>query len=819
MGRPLHLCIHGHFYQPPRENPWLEEVELQDSAAPFHDWNDRIAAECYGPNAAARILTPGRRITEVVNNYRSLSFNFGPTLLSWMERKRPEIYRAILEADRDSCRERGGHGNALAQAYNHSILPLEPRRDKRTQIRWGLADFAHRFGRKAEGMWLPETAVDAESLELMAAEGIRFTVLSPYQARRIRPFGRDEWESVEGGRVDPTRPYLVRLPNGSSIAVFFYDGPIAKGLAFEGGLSSADELLARLEGGFDPGRDHEELLSVAVDGETFGHHKKGGDEILAAALRRVEERGWSLTNYGQFLASHPPSWEVELAEPSSWSCSHGVERWRSNCGCSTSGQDGWHQKWRTPLRQALELLRDALAAQFEQDGGQLFQDPWEARDRYIELTLSRTPEIVGRWLEARARTPGLLSSSENRVQALRLLEAQRQAMRMFTSCGWFFNDVSNLETIQILRYAAKAMQLAREAGGPSLEPAFLSVLEHAPSNLPDLGNGASVYERFVRPSIASLQGIAAHHAIARLFDPAPAEGGRLFCYRFEQLAFRRETAGPATLSVGRTRLTSELTDESLDATVTVLHFGGTDFRCAVRAFTGVESHNEAEVALFDGLARFSLSDVVRGLDSRFVGPDFGLRHLFLDDRRALAGRLTRETQARCEKDYRLIFEANRSLMAFLLEINTPIPRELMAAAELSLSSDLRRAIEDLAEEGIDLGAATDRALQILAEARRLGARLALDEPRRCVEALVARRMREASAGGLASRGGELVELISLGDALGAGLDLSEPQNLFRQLLDAPLGPVERNLAVRLGEKLWFDREALERRLSGDPPSP
>ena len=354
MGQTRYLCLHGHFYQPPRENPWIEEIEVQDSAAPFHDWNARIAAECYGPNAAARILAPDRRILQVVSNYKSISFNFGPTLLSWMQRAEPGIYQAILEADRESRAARGGHGNAIAQAYNHMILPLANQRDKITQIRWGLADFLLRFGRRSEGMWLAETASDTDTLEELAAQGVKFTILSPYQAQAVRPLGEDEeWQNVAGGHVDPTRPYLVRLPSGRKIVVFFYDGPIAKAFAFEGGLSSPEELLRRLEGGYHTGRPHEELLNVAVDGETFGHHKKGGDEVLASALAQAGQRGLVLTNYGQYLEHHPPTWEAELVEPSSWSCAHGVERWQSDCGCHTASQPGWHQAWRGPLRAAL----------------------------------------------------------------------------------------------------------------------------------------------------------------------------------------------------------------------------------------------------------------------------------------------------------------------------------------------------------------------------------------------------------------------------------------------------------------------------------
>jgi len=814
LGQTRYLCIHGHFYQPPRENPWIEEIEVQDSAAPFHDWNARITAECYGPNAAARILTPDRRIQQVVSNYRSISFNFGPTLLSWMQRAAPGIYQSILEADRESRNERGGHGNAIAQAYNHMILPLANRRDKITQVRWGLADFLLRFGRRSEGMWLPETAVDTETLEVLASHGVRFTILSPYQAKAVRPMGHDAWQKVEGGHVDPSRPYLVRLPSGASIVVFFYDGPIAKALAFESGLSSAEELLRRLEGGYHTGREHEELLNVAVDGETFGHHKKGGDEVLAAALAQAESRGLVLTNYGQYLEHHPPGWEAQIVEPSSWSCAHGVERWRSDCGCSAAGQQGWKQHWRAPLRHALDVLRDQLADFFEREGSLLFADPWAARDSFIEVMLDNNAERVEAWLAEREARPGALATEQAKVQALRLLEMQRQAMLMYTSCGWFFSEVSGLESVQVLKYAARALQLAREAGGPALEPMFLEELKKAPSNLPDLHDAATIYERYVRPSVATLPGIVAHHAIARLFDPTPQHKGRVFRYRFQQLAWRRESAGPATLCMGRVRLTSEITHEKLDATFAVLHFGGNDFRCSVRPFADVHGYEELERELFHKFSRFSLSDVVRAMDANFVGQDFSLRDLFVDERRALARRLLRETLTRYERDYERIFEENRRLMRFLLEINTPIPPALRAAAELALSGELNTVLEELRENAISIGVAHGQLGAIMAEARTLGVRLDLDEPRRIVEGLILEHMRRLQASPRREVAREMVELIDLGDTLGVGLNLWEVQNLFWELVSAGAPEFDRDIALRLGERLCFDRRSLEPRLRG-----
>ncbi|HZR10791.1 MAG TPA: DUF3536 domain-containing protein, partial [Myxococcales bacterium] len=455
------VCLHGHFYQPPRENPWIEEVEVQDSAAPFHDWNERIAAECYGPNGAARLKGSDGRICDIVNNYVHLSFNFGPTLLAWLERQAPEVYRSVLEADARSVRERG-HGNAIAQGYNHAILPLCNDRDLRTQIRWGLADFRHRFGRDSEGMWLPETAADLRTLSVLHEEGVRFTVLSPYQCRRVRE-PRGEWQDASGARFDPTRPYLVRLPSGTLFPVFFYDGPIARAVAFGEGLGNADDLLRRLEAGFSDAREHDEVLTVAVDGETFGHHRKGGDEVVAAAIRKLSQRnGVQLVNLAQALEMFPPRNEAEIFDGSSWSCAHGVERWRSDCGCSTSGMPGWRQHWRAPLRAALDGLRDRLTELYAQEAAKILRDPWKARDEFVEVLLDPDRRNASAFIARHAqRDP----SAEERVKALRLLEMQRQAMLMYTSCGWFFSEVSGLETVQILKYAARALQLAREASG------------------------------------------------------------------------------------------------------------------------------------------------------------------------------------------------------------------------------------------------------------------------------------------------------------------------------------------------------------------
>lgn len=471
------VCVHGHFYQPPRENPWTGEVDQEVSARPFHDWNQRITAECYAPNSS---------------NYSRMSFNFGPTLLAWLESNAVEVYRTILEADHASRQHFSGHGSAIAQAYNHSILPLANRRDKVTQVAWGIRDFQSRFGRRPEGMWLPETAVDDATLETLAAEGIAFTILAPSQAAAVRePTSR--WLDVEGG-IDPREPYRVHLASGRTISVFFYDGGLSHGIAFgelaRGGEDFARALLSR----FDR-RSGAQLVHVATDGETYGHHFRGGERVLGEALERVERSGHArLTNYGEFLERFPPRLEVKVVPNSSWSCAHGVGRWSDDCGCS-AGVAVSHP-WRRPLREALDWLRDTLAPLYSAAASAFFTDPWAARDDSIQLILDPSPGKVERFFD---RNSNNSLSEDEKGTALGLLEIQRNALLMYTSCGWFFDDPAGLETRQVLRYAARAVELAEEHLGGSIEPLFLRLLERVRSGSGERVDAAEIYRTLRSP--------------------------------------------------------------------------------------------------------------------------------------------------------------------------------------------------------------------------------------------------------------------------------------------------------------------------------
>jgi len=802
MARRL-LCLHGHFYQPPRENPWIESIETQDSAEPFHDWNVRIDAECYGPNGAARLKGQGDRIVDIVNNYLHLSFNFGPTLLAWLERASPGSYARIIEADQRSAEVRG-RGNAIAQGYSHAILPLASARDRRTQVLWGVADFRRRFHREPEGFWLPETAADAATLAALVEAGIRYTILSPYQAQRVRPRG-GEWQDARGAKFDPTRPYRVRV-DGGELVVFFYDGHIARDLAFGEALGSPAKLIERVMGGFDAGRGHDEILTVAIDGETLGHHKKGGDEVLAAAVRSLLDRGEvELVNLGQALGLVPAEWEAEIVEGSSWSCAHGVERWRSDCGCNTGGGAGWSQAWRAPLRSALEWLRERLDGLYEHEAGALFPDPWRTRDGYVEVVLDPERRDASDFLR---RESGRELSKDLEVRALRLLEMQRHSLLMFTSCGWFFSEVSGIETVQVLKYAARAIQLARDLVGLDLEPDLQARLALAPSNDPALGDGRQVYERLVKKSVVTLEGVAAHLAISSTVRRVPGEG-TMFCHAFRLEGRRSVQSGPVEVSVGRLRLEHLLTRERLEALYCVLHFGEADFRCGLVPYRGQDHEAKVEKALLLRSSSESLAHLLRETDRFFPGRDYGLRDLFLDERRRVAELLLDGTMQRYADRYQEIFEDNRRLMEFLCEIDSPIPNPLRVAADVTLTRRLLDATRAARAGEIELAAAEVDLEEIAALARRLGAHIHVAAVRQEVGGLVAHHIGELLSGRPPARPAMLLaKLVGLARRLGLELDLWDAQNKLWAFMGSARVTIDREVAAELARSFWFDEATL-----------
>ncbi|HEY9643929.1 MAG TPA: DUF3536 domain-containing protein [Coleofasciculaceae cyanobacterium] len=797
----VYVVVHGHFYQPPRENPYLNAIERQPSASPFHDWNERIHYECYRPNAFARVVSEQEQLLGIVNNYEYLSFNIGPTLMSWLERHDVEVYQRILEADRRSAERLNGHGNAIAQVYNHIIMPLANQHDKYTQIRWGKADFRTRFGRDPEGMWLAETAVDYPTLAALIAEGIQFIVLAPSQAQRCRPFPTPEhpdpeWLEVGGNQIDPIQPYRCYLKRDEDAAtgegqtpyidIFFYDGPISRDMGFNDVLSSSHHLSGRLGQAVRGDHRSAQLISAATDGETFGHHKGGTEKALAYAFTdEFPNRGWTVTNFAHYLSLSPPTWEVELKPVTAWSCSHGVDRWQEDCGCGGGGE--WHQKWRKPLRESLDWLRDQLVKVFEESGKKLFRDPWKARDEYIQVILDRSPTQINRFLAQHQHHK--LNLSE-RVDALRLLEMQRHSLLMYTSCGWFFEEISRPEGTQILRYASRAIELAGDVAGVQLEKGFIKRLAAAPSNVSDLfQNGAEVYRQLVIPSQVSLEQVAAHYAITSLFDTYSREQ-RVYCYTVHQTDYQMQRLGSLTLAVGQIQLTSEMTRETSQMVFAVLHLGGWDFHCCIQPFTGRRSYSQAKESLFNALRQASAAQTILAMSRIFAGQSFSLQDLFAEERHRIMQLLSQETLTRLDQLYTQVYRDNYGVLMAFHRDQLEVPQELQVAAEIAISHRAIASLQALERETSDFPFNNPQLCQshlleleaIAHEADHLHCQLKMPQIKQTLERLIGRSLwsllQTFEAETIESDIRWVERLIELGDQLHLCLSLDRVQELY-----------------------------------------
>lgn len=677
-----YICIHGHFYQPPRENAWLEVIEVQDTAHPYHDWNERISAECYAPNTASRILDNKGVIKNITNNYSRISFNFGPTLLSWMEQNDREAYEAILEADKESIKRFSGHGSALAQVYNHIIMPLANERDKETQIIWGIRDFIYRFNRYPEGMWLAETAVDIQTLELLAKHNIKFTILAPRQAKAVREIGKEKWTEVRDTTLETRRPYRYNLPSGKSIALFFYEGNISQGVAFSGLLNDGRKFAHALLDSFDAKSGGPQLVHIATDGETYGHHHKYGDMALAFCLDYIERHKQSnLTNYGEFLEKVPPTFEADIHENSSWSCVHGIERWRSNCGCNSGGRPGWHQQWRKPLREALDWLRDQLTALYESEASKILKDPWKARNDYISVILKRNDETTRKFLKEHCTQ----DVEFNRV--FRLMETQRHAMLMYTSCGWFFDEVSGIETTQILQYACRSMQLAGQLQPASLEDQFLKMLEQAPSNIPSIGNGAEVYRKYVLPAKTDLQRVAMHYAVASLFEEDP-EALPIFNYTTRNEFFIRKEAGEQRLVLGVTNVKSNVTHTEKKFSFAVVYMGKHNILGNISEEMQMDKFASMQVRMVSTFEEGRLGDVIGLMQTYFGSNNYTLWQLFKDEKRKVLTMIMRQSMDELEDSLRRVYNRDYSLGVALSNNDIPIPPAYHTTFEYIINADL-----------------------------------------------------------------------------------------------------------------------------------
>ncbi len=676
------LTIHGHFYQPPRENPWLEAIEEQDSAHPFHDWNERINAECYNPNSVSKIVTSDNQILNVVNNYEYMSYNFGPTLLSWMEEFAPLAYERVIKADINSRKAHGGHGNAIAQVYNHMIMPLACERDKQTQVKWGIKDFEYRFGRKPEGMWLAETAVDDDTLRVLVENGIKFTILSPYQAQKIKKEGENNWQDVSWGNIDPARSYryYIKSAPGKYIDLFFYDGAISRSVAFDELLKDGNKFVNRLKDGVSKDRNYPQLINIATDGESYGHHTKFGDMALSYAVKlKVKDSGFVITNYAEYLEKYRSNWEVEIKPVSSWSCFHGVGRWSDDCGCSTGGHPGWNQKWRKPLRQALDYLRDEMVTVYNKYAKKYFNSPEEARNNYINVILDRSPVTI-KAFQDEYFIPDL--TDEQKVHAMELLEIQREAMLMYTSCGWFFSEISGIETVQIMKYAARVMQLAKSFTKKNLETPFLDILSDAKSNIPEFGTGKDVYEKFVKPSIVTSKQIACLWAISSVYREFEEEED-VYCYKIRKKSYKEVNKGDSKLVIGHIEVESTVTQEKSDLIFSLLQFSGGDFHCAIKEYS--DNFSDIKKELIRTFLVSPLTEIIREIDAYYGKEYFTLKDIFTEERRKILQIMIKGKLQIFSNTYESMYNEGKGSIYQMQNLGLTVPEEFKISAQYVLT--------------------------------------------------------------------------------------------------------------------------------------
>lgn len=679
-----YICIHGHFYQPPRENAWLEEVELQDSAAPFHDWNSRINFECYAPNTAARILDSQRNIKKIINNYTKINFNFGPTLLSWMEKADPDTYKNILKADKISLKQFSGHGSAIAQVYSHLIMPLANREDKITQVIWGIRDFESRFDRKPEGMWLAETAVDTPTLEVLADYGIKYTIFAPRQAKALRKIGASDWQYIHNEALDTRMPFQIQLPSGKTIAAFVYDGKVAQDVAFNGLLNNGKAFANRLANNFDD-NDYPQLVNIATDGESYGHHHRFGEMALADCLNHIESKDdVQLTNYGEYLEKFPPTYELMIHENSSWSCVHGVERWRANCGCNSGGHGNWNQEWRYHLREILNWLRDEMIPIFEREAGKLVHHIWDARNDYISIILDRSNDNVDDFIKRNAKNN---LSKKQQTQLLRLMEMQRNSILMFTSCGWFFDEISGLETNQILQYALRAIAYAKQTSGVDFHPEFLDRLRNAPSNVYE--NGATSYEQHVMPAQLGLTRVGMHYAVSSLFEEYPQQL-EFFNYIANSELYERLQEGNMKIAVGRTTVKSKITHSEKQFSFAVIYLGQQNIFGNISIDMDRATFDEMRQRLFKAFRSTNLGDVITIVQRYFGDKTFTIWHLFLDEKRKILRQISKSSIMKSDAAFRDIYTDNYQLMTGMQASHIPVPSAFKHAAQYVINTDLHR---------------------------------------------------------------------------------------------------------------------------------
>lgn len=801
-----HVCVHGHFYQPPRENPWLGVIEPQESALPFHDWNERIASECYTALTCSPVCGPDHLTRDLFNCYAHLSFNFGPTLGEWMERHIPAVFSRVRVADELARQSYSGHGGAIAQAYNHMILPLADARDRHTQIVWGLREFECRYNRRPDSLWLAETAIDMNTVRALIDHGIKYVILSPLQASYVRRFGEKEWTGVPDGTIESRHPYRLFEVDGAGrthfdrfLDIFFYDKTLSTKVSFEHLLTDAQKLEWFLRQRLDDDATLPQLVLIATDGEIYGHHEKHGNRALAYFFHKLLDRkNILLTNLSLYLAENPPCWEVRLwdgvdGKGSSWSCSHGVGRWERDCGCS-GGPHDWNQKWRTPLRQAFDGLRDAVREVFRREVGALVNDAFEARNDYISVILNPSAANRAAFLRRHAQKQDL--SAQEAGTLWRLLEMDRNAMLMYTSCGWFFSELSGIEPVQNMRYALRAAELAAPFAPTDLVEQLRTRLARAESNVKEQGTGRDIFDRHVLTTRYGAVEVATVHILCRLLAlPEPA-----YALSCQIEAETGKNTGEVALLWGRALCRDARTLQ--EQTLYFVAARGEGARIAAAFFpTSAEARAVADLRTEEVFAVLEREGVA-------------LERLPYADRLRIFHQLKRGALSAADAELHGVYRKFELELTELTRHRLPLPQSLRMIGEQALRSRLQTALTQLAQE---LLVSEDILVQlrgIFAEAARCGLTVDRSEGARILARTLAEKLEDLMAD-LNERGArEMLQMLRL--AREFGLEPDNPdllQDRFWRILHLTPRPTPKTRSIvdtmrELGAELGFDTDLL-----------
>jgi len=710
------ICIHGHFYQPPRENPWLDTIELQETAYPYHNWNEKISTECYSQNSFSRILNNEKKISKVLNNYSYMSFNIGPTLINWLKKNDKETYDAILEADKISQTRFLGHGGAIAQVYNHLIMPLANRNDKITQVKWGIADFVFHFDRYPEGMWLSETAVDIETLEILAENNIKFTILAPHQAYAIKHLNEDQWQIKKSHETDTTRAYLYNLPSGNKIHIFLYNGAISHAVGFGTLLNDGKAFAERLVNAGIGGIERPKLVNIATDGETFGHHHRFGDMALAFALNHIQEKDLAnLTVYGEYLEKYPTEYEIQINEFTSWSCPHGVKRWFNDCGCNIGRQPGWNQKWRLPLRTSLDWMRDEINQYLEKNISKYFKNFWRARNDYALVMINRQDFVLKSFINLQLNVEVL---TDEYSKYIKYMELQRYMMLMYTSCGWFFDDISNIESIQVLRYAVKTLEIFEDISGLNIRNEFYHKISEAVSNLPDKKNALHLIENKILPGRVDIFRAGLHFAMS-LFYYGSLNNVEKFHYTIKNDFSEKIILSELTILFGVIKIKDTITLETASFYFVAIEKSLYDVQVYATIQKSFTEFDEIVKKIKKLIFNKELEKISKVVIQYFTKP-YSLNHLFKDEQTNISQiklnqALTELTQARDR-----IFFTNLKTVTFLSrnKVNLPIPIVTMMSEVFT-----KRIVDIFNAENIN----ARKLEKYLKKAEKLNVRLYVDE--------------------------------------------------------------------------------------------